>query len=214
MKNLFTSLAVAASALFMVSCSEAPAKNTENAREEAVKAAVTTKTEVSDAAVVWTGYKITGDSHTGTLALKNSSLEFEDGVLKGGTIEIDMATLKNTDLEGEYNQKLVGHLNSDDFFSVATHPTSTFVIASVTPSATEGEYDVKGNLTIKGITKEESIVAKIVTEGDVVTATANFNIDRTKYGVQYGSSNFFEGLGDKAIKDEFNLDVKVVTNLK
>ena len=39
------------------------------------------------------------------------------------------------------------------------------------------------------------------------TATAVLKIDRTKYDIKYGSASFFDGLKDKAIKDEFDLDV-------
>ena len=189
MKKFITSLALVATTFAFVSCSESKAKDTSNAREDAVKSAVTTSANVKNADVVWTGYKITGASHTGTLELKNSALEFTDGKLTGGKIEIDMSTLKNTDLEGEYNQKLVGHLSSDDFFGTAKHPTSTYVISSVTATDKANEYKVTGQMTIKGITKEETILTKIVTEGKTVTSTANFNVDKTKYGVEYGSSN-------------------------
>jgi hypothetical protein len=38
-------------------------------------------------------------------------------------------------------------------------------------------------------------------------ATSTLMIDRTKYGVQYGSGSFFDNLGDKTIDDMFQLDV-------
>jgi len=63
-----------------------------------------------------------------------------------------MPTLIATDLEGEYKGKLEGHLKSDDFFGVATHPTSKLVFTEVSASG-KNSYEVKGDLTIKGITK-------------------------------------------------------------
>jgi hypothetical protein len=39
------------------------------------------------------------------------------------------------------------------------------------------------------------------------SATAKFNVDRTKYDIKYGSGSFFSNIGDKAINDEFELDV-------
>ena len=41
-------------------------------------------------------------------------------------------------------------------------------------------------------------------------ATANLKVDRTKYDVKYGSSSFFDGLKDKAIYDDFDLNVDLV----
>ena len=36
---------------------------------------------------------------------------------------------------------------------------------------------------------------------------ANVEIDRTEYDIRYGSSSFFDDLKDKAIYDEFDLNV-------
>lgn len=187
--------------------------STEDAREQAVATAVSQKTTVENAAIVWSGSKVTGKTHTGTLALKESALEFEDGKLTGGSFIVDMASLQNIDVEGEYKQKLVNHLKSDDFFGVETYPTSSFKITSIEAGAAEGEYNVTGDLTIKATTLPQSFVAKVAVEGNQATTTANFNIDRAKYDVRYGSGSFFDDLGDKAINDEFNLDIKIVSSL-
>ena len=41
---------------------------------------------------------------------------------------------------------------------------------------------------------------------------AKINVDRTKFDIRYRSSNFFENLGDKAIENDFTLDVNLVAN--
>ena len=43
-------------------------------------------------------------------------------------------------------------------------------------------------------------------------AGAKFSIDRTKYDIRYGSDSFFDNLGDKAIKNEINFEVSLVSN--
>ena len=100
-----------------------------------------------------------------------------------------------------------------DFFGIEKYPLSTFKISSVESLQTEGAYKIKGDLTIKETTLEETVVAKVVFDGEMVIVTANFDIDRTKYNVKYGSNNFFEGLGEKAIKEIFNLNVRIVTSV-
>ena len=40
-------------------------------------------------------------------------------------------------------------------------------------------------------------------------AMAKLVIDRSKYNVRYGSNSFFDNLGDKAIDDEFELDINL-----
>jgi polyisoprenoid-binding protein YceI len=157
--------------------------------------------KAGESTVTWKAYKVTG-SHTGTVALKSGALLFEEGQLTGGEFEVDMTSLIATDLEGESRQKLEGHLKSDDFFSVETHPSSTLVFTSVKATG-KNSYEVTGDLTIKGITKP--ITFDVSVYGSKATATVK--VDRAQYNVRYGSGSFFENLGDKTIYDEFDLVV-------
>ncbi|MCU0345387.1 MAG: YceI family protein [Saprospiraceae bacterium] len=159
--------------------------------------------------IVWKGYKVTG-SHTGNVKIKNGSLQVQDGVLKGGSFDIDMTSITCTDLEGDMAGKLVGHLKSDDFFGAANHPTAKFVITRALPQDSKGNYKIIGNLTIKETTKEIKFFANVTTTGKP-TATGKITIDRSEFNVKYGSGSFFDGLGDKTIYDEFELDVKLVS---
>lgn len=158
----------------------------------------------SKSSVEWTGNKI-GGSHNGTISIKSGYLEFKNNQITGGEVIIDMATITNTDLKDEsYNQKLVGHLKSDDFFGVTNFPTSAFVITKAS-KFTKGKATVTGKLSIKG--KTEMITFDVIKNGSVYTA--QIEVDRSKYNVRYGSNSFFDNLGDKAIDDIFVLDVKL-----
>lgn len=169
-----------------------------------VNAQTTTSTvDTKSSFINWTGKKVVG-SHTGTIKLKDGSLTFTDGKLTGGSFAIDMASMENTDMKGGGAAKLMGHLKSDDFFGTATHPTSSLTITKVT--ATDSGYDIMGDLTIKGITKPVSFTA---TAGQYL-ANADIKVDRTAYGIKYGSGSFFDNLGDKAIDNEFSLNVNLV----
>ncbi len=165
---------------------------------------VETETKTVDAEksnVTWRAYKVTG-SHMGTVALQSGSLVFEDGVLTGGEFVTDMTTLTATDLEGEWKDKLVGHLKSDDFFAVASHETSKLVFTGVKANG-KNSYEVTADLTIKGITKP--VTFDLAVYGNKANATVK--IDRSQYDIKYNSGSFFEGLGDKLIYDEFDLVV-------
>lgn len=161
--------------------------------------------DVQASTVEWTGKKITGAAHTGNIELKDGFLNLtEEGQLTGGEFIMDMNTIIVTDLTGEYKTKLENHLNDDDFFGVNTYPTSKLVITDVDHK--EGNhYTVTGDLTIKGKTEPVTFDMK-VEEG---TATAKVNIDRTKYGIRYGSGSFFSNLGDNTINNNFVLDVNL-----
>lgn len=155
------------------------------------------KTENSK--VIWKGYKVTG-SHEGTIAIKSGHLNFNEDKLIGGEFIIDMSTINCTDLEGDSKGKLEGHLKSDDFFGVEKHPNATLVFTQV-KSTGKNSYEVTGDITIKG--KTNPITLDLSIYGN--KANASLKIDRTLFDIRYGSANFFDGLKDKAIYDDFDL---------
>jgi polyisoprenoid-binding protein YceI len=71
-----------------------------------------------------------------------------------------------------------------------------------------------GNLTIKGITNEITFPAMIKMDDKAIVTVAKIMVNRTKFDIKYGSASFFESIGDKAISDEFELDVNVVATAK
>jgi polyisoprenoid-binding protein YceI len=154
---------------------------------------------IEKSSVTWKGYKVTG-SHKGHIAIKKGVLSFDNGILTGGEFVIDMTSLENTDLEGEWKTKLEGHLKSDDFFGVDKYPTAKLVFTEV-KSTGKNSYEIQGEMTIKG--KTNPVKFDLSVYGN--KATANVKIDRTKYDVRYGSTSFFDDLQDKAIYDEFDL---------
>ncbi len=160
--------------------------------------------DIASSTINWTGKKVTGQ-HQGTIALKSGKLKMENGELKGGMFEVDMTTIEVTDLQGGQAKKLQGHLSSDDFFGVATHPVAKIEITKAKKTSAN-TYDITANATIKGITNEINFVA--TKDGDSISA--NIVIDRSKYDVKYGSGSFFDGLGDKMIYDDFELSVNLV----
>ena len=113
-------------------------------------------------------------------------------------------------MQGEYAGKLEGHLKSDDFFGVVAFPTATLIILNAQHKG-NNEYNVKANLTIRGVTQEIQFPATVKPEGKKYKAEANITIDRSQYNVKYGSGKFYEDLGDKTIYDEFELKVSLVT---
>lgn len=170
------------------------------------------KVEVNTAtsSVGWTGRKVTG-SHNGIVALKSGIVEMRGGSIVGGQFEIDMGTIKVLDItDPKDNAKLANHLKSEDFFAVGKFPSATFRITKAEKLGSDADtYQLTGMLTVVGVSQELSFPARISINGDVATATATVNVDRTKYNVRYGSGKFFENLGDKLIYDEFTIDLKL-----
>lgn len=159
--------------------------------------------------VKWTGNKVIGGGHNGSLDLASGKLVLENGQLNTGSFTADMTTVVVEDLTGGMADKLSGHLFSDDFFGVSEHPASSFSITSIDKDG-PNSYNVTGDLTIKGQTNAVTFPATLTWENELPVATANVKVDRTKYGIRYGSDSFFDNLGDKAIENEFELDIKLV----
>ena len=92
-------------------------------------AAVTHKVDLKQSSMSWTGHKVTG-KHSGLINLKSGELKFDGNKLVGGSFEIDITSISCSDLSGEYADKLIGHLKSDDFFGAAKYPTAKLVITN------------------------------------------------------------------------------------
>jgi polyisoprenoid-binding protein YceI len=153
--------------------------------------------------IQWTGSKITG-SHTGKVFLKSGSFQASGDAITGGKFVIDMPTIVDEDLTGEYKAKLEAHLKDTDFFEVGKFPEGIFEIASVTK--TDTGYDVRGNLTLKGITKGIQFPAAIEFDnGKPVSAKGNAKINRQQWGIVY------KGKPDDLISDTIELDLNLIT---
>lgn len=150
----------------------------------------------------WKASKKVGSFHEGEISLKSAKVELKGDKIVSGEFVMDMNSFVNKDLQGEWNQKFVTHVKSADFFDVQKFPTATLMIDGQ-PSATS----VSGKLTIKD--KTEPVTVNFSKEGNAYKGV--LKIDRTKFGITYGSENFFKNLvADKIINNEFEITFKVV----
>ena len=158
------------------------------------------KINTENSTINWLGKKI-GGQHEGLIKLKSGTLEEKGDKIVSGSFLIDMTSLTNTDLtDASYNQKLVGHLKSDDFFGVEAYPTAALKMKKVKSSG-KNSYTVTADFTMKDVTKDIEFEASIYGN----KASASLKIDRTDYNVKYGSESFFGELKDSAIYDEFDI---------
>lgn len=161
----------------------------------------------------WEAKKVTGQHH-GTISFAEGTLSVEHKKITGGKLVVDMNTIINTDLtDAGYNQKLIGHLKSDDFFGVTKYPQASLEVKNVAPKS-ENFYHFTADLTIKGITSPVEFDAEVKVDSGQLTATGSMVVNRTKYGIKYGSGSFFQGLGDKMIYDDFTLKFKLIAPTK
>lgn len=165
-----------------------------------------------ESSVRWTARKtlVSGYEDTGSFAIASSSLMVEGGALTDGEIIFDMADLaadqtSNTQMGVD---SLTEHLRSDDFFDVETYPEASFSLTSteeISSTIEEFDYQVTGDLTLKDQTNELTFPAEIGMDDGNLIIRGTTSIDRTQWGIRYGSDSFFDNLGDNVIGDEVDI---------
>ena len=220
MKNhlIFAFIAI----LALAACHSAPkADKAETGEEEIVSAAEGASYKVDSGQIIqFIGTKPVGMHHGSFNITEGEIFVKNDALVTGGKFTFDINSLKIIDPDTSGTTKLTGHLLSPDFFDVIKHPTATFEITSIEeylPDSTNeiildgATNTVKGNLTLKDVTKNVSFPAIITVTPSLVTVVANFNINRTDWGLVYGND---QSLGDKFIRPEVNISFSIPANKK
>ena len=95
------------------------------------------------------------------------------------TIEIKTDSLWSDD------EKLTGHLKNPDFFDVKKYPTIKFESTKIEVS--DDKATIIGKLTMLDKTVEVKIPTTTELNDKSLTLKADFKIDRTKWGMNYGN---------------------------
>ena len=164
----------------------------------------------------WKATKVTGAGHEGTIRVSSGVMNVA-GKSINGKVKVDMNGIVCTDLQDAgKNAYLLNHLKGEDFFNTVKFPDAIFETTKITEAkGNDGTtHRVEGNLTIKGITKPVSFSAKITGGNGQIFIVGDLKVDRTQFDVKYGSTSFFDNLGDNAINNDFTLKFSLVGNKK
>lgn len=162
--------------------------------------------------IEWIGGTPTNNTHTGNLRLREGKLTANENRLTGGSFVINIQSINNTDQSGQDKLDLENHLKNSDFFEVEKFPTGAFEITQ-TKTDSAGQKII-GNLTLKGKTNAIEIPVTLhIDEKTITAASAQFAIDRTKWGIVY-SSGVIGTLKDDLINDEVLITLKLVATRK
>lgn len=218
-KRVLNLVLVAGLTFGSVSCKNDKSNTVEpgEAREAAVASeeAMTYEIDTTASTIEWRGTKPTGE-HRGTIDIREGRLMATNEKITSGQVTIDMESIAVTDegMEEKDRTSLENHLKGTvegketDFFDVKKHPTATFEITGVTEE--NGQKMLQGNLTLKDSTKNIQFPVRTeIGEEELTLESETFTIDRTDWGVNYGSKSVFDNLGDNFISDEMELKIKV-----
>lgn len=163
-----------------------------------------------DASVVtWKGTAI-GKEHVGDVRVKDGTIMVQDRSVNDGFLTIDMTSISDHDLDSVLQERLVQHLKSDDFFAVETHPEVTLRFTDVVPTPYSGVYAVTADLAIRGVAHPISFDLIVKSDGEnALIATTDVVIDRTQWGITFGSERFAEAIGATIIDDEISVHMEL-----
>jgi polyisoprenoid-binding protein YceI len=171
--------------------------------------------ELSESHVVWIGRNLI-NKHSGKVAISSGKVEFRDGMPVSGEVTLDMRRMTCSDLAGNpLHDVLIHHLQSDDFFDVERFPEARFSFDRAEQlSENDGSRNLKlhGQLTMRGIAKPLTVeaAAGITAEGKGALQ-ATLAINRTEWGVLYGSGSFFKRLAGHLVNDEVEIQLRILT---
>jgi polyisoprenoid-binding protein YceI len=131
------------------------------------------------------GYSIAFKSKdpSGEFTVMKGSVKFDDEDLAGSKFDLTFEVNSISTGNGMKNKKAM----TAEWFNQTKHPQITFVSTKIEKSSSgttaTNDYNVYGNLKIKGVSKEKKIPVKVVKNGKDITFTGSFSLNRLDYGV-------------------------------
>lgn len=119
---------------------------------------------------------------TGTFTGMEGSVIFDENNLAGSSMDVSL----DANTIDTKNRARDSDLRDKKFFDVEKYPRIHFKSLEISKAA-EG-FQVRGQLTIKDVTKEETIPFKVEKQGDARIFTGSFTVKHKEYGV--GKSSF------------------------
>ena len=168
------------------------------ATDPAPTAEGTEYTLADGSSISFVGSKVTG-THEGGFEAFTGTVRVVDGdpTMSSVEVNIDATSLWSDD------DRLTGHLKSEDFFEVETYPTASFTSTAIAAND-EGGYTMTGNLDLHGVTKQISFPASIEMGDGEVRASAEFAIKRFDFDIVY------PGRAEDLIRDDVLVKLDLV----
>jgi len=140
--------------------------------------------------------KFSGTSASGVFKGLDGTIFFDENDLSTASMAVSVDV--NTISTG--NSTKDKHAKGESWFYAEKYPTITFNSSSF--SKTGDDYEVLGNLTLRGVQKEITIPFKFNSQGDQGIFEGQFKVSRDAYGMKGPFFGFTVG-------DEFLIELKV-----
>lgn len=124
----------------------------------------------------------------------SGEISWDDGAPASGSLNVEIKT-ESVDSKNPGRDR---HLRSSDFFNADQFPTCTFKSTSITARG-EQTFELKGDLTINGVTKPVAVTLEKTGTGkdrrgtELIGFETVFTVKRSDFGITFMSN----GLGDE-----------------
>lgn len=165
----------------------------------------------AESTINWKGKMwMSTDSHEGIIHFSSGNITMDKtGKILSANFEINMNTIKTLDARPD-KDGLAEHLKSEDFFAVKRFPKAYFVTTKIEKSTVPNNYNVQGNLTIKGVIKQVSFAMKMIPMPTNTKATAELTLYRSWWGINYKAPDFFSTLKNDLIAEEVPIKLNLI----
>ncbi|WP_017258791.1 YceI family protein [Pedobacter arcticus] len=137
------------------------------------------------------------------------------GNLKRGEFDVPISSIDVTNLPPDLKPVLEQHLKTADFFYAIMHPNVKIAVISakhVNRQISDDKFMVEAEMTLLGHTHPVQFPAVITLDGDNLKIKADFEFDRTVWGMNYHVDNSYPD-ADRILKNVgVNLELKATRN--
>lgn len=200
MRKIFIVSAVAASLSVFSACgSETVASETPST--DIPTAAGNWEVDARDSHIKFTATQ-QGNEFTGAFTDFSADINFDSDNINDATVEavIDLSSVDAGDSERN------GALPSKDWFYIKKFPAATFTSDNF-QEISDGEYEARGNLTIRDMTKPVTLPFTLNVEGKQAVMSGSVSLNRSDFGVGQGAWKT-----DEWVSLDVKVDVKITAN--
>lgn len=152
--------------------------------------------------------QISGTIEYDPASVTTSSIQVE---AKSASLQADAPALRKqfgltSELGQDDRKQVEANMKGEDQLNVAKYPTISFKSTGITVGTTPGDVLVKGNLTLRGVTKAVSFPAKVKMDGANFVGEGKLKIKQNDFGYEPYSAL----MGAIRNQNEVVLNLKVV----
>lgn len=114
---------------------------------------------------------------SGSFTQIKGAVKFDENDLSGSKFDLKIPVSSISTGNGMMNKKA----QTEEWFNATKYPTITFVSTKI--EKTGDTYSILGKLTMKGVTKDKKIPAKLTKNGDALSFSGTFGVNRIEFKI-------------------------------